>query len=952
MIVAPESTSARALEKPVDTAAFVPVDPSTRPEDVPLHEDVRRLAAALGRVIGRLEGAQAFHTVENLRRACRARRRGDPDAAGLRTLLAEVASLPIDLAALSARAFTLFFLLINTAEQVHRVRRRRAYEQDESAPPQLASARWAMAELRAKGHSATDVAAAIERLDVRPVLTAHPTESTRRTLLALQARVAELLLQREFVPPAERGGLEDALDAEIELLWLTSEVRQDRPTVLDEVSTVLWYLETRLLDAVAGARGALVRAFEDEFAETEAVRFSNPLRIGNWVGGDRDGNPFVTPEVTIAAVRRGSHVILGRYRDALDNLAERLSVSSRIVRLPDALRESLEVDRAALPAVWDANARRNEDEPLRLKVTFMAARIGAARELVAARDAGRPAHMPAAYPEAAAFESDLLIVSETLLAAGAEQAHRTLLEPLLASVRAHGFHGFVTDIRDHAAAHSAAIDDISAQLGVSSPKGAALRRELLGRRPLVGAHLPVKEATRRVLDTFAAIRTIQHELGESAISTCIVSMTTSADDLLRVLLLARDSGLVDLAADPPVSRLDVVPLFETLGDLERAPEIIVTLFADDVYRRQLAARGNRQEVMIGYSDSGKDAGIIASSWALYVAQEALAEVCRREGVDLRLFHGRGGSVGRGGGSPVYRALGALPPDTVGGRIKITEQGEIISQQFGLLPIAERTLEVTLSGVLLQAFSDWRDAVPAEETQRLNDAMSRLARRSLEVYRELAHESEALFTFFQKVTPADELAHARFGSRPAYRPGATKGIDGIRAIPWGFGWTQTRIMLPGWLGAGSALAEIADEPGGLELLARMTSIWPFFDDLLAKIEMVCAKTDLEIGEAYVAELGDEAERALLERLRAEFDLTVATLLCIRGADHLLDDNPVLQAAIALRNPYVDALSLLQISLMKKKLAAGEAGAGEGERSAIQDALATTLSGVAQGLRNTG
>ncbi|MGK2962538.1 MAG: phosphoenolpyruvate carboxylase, partial [Gemmatimonadaceae bacterium] len=682
--------------RPVD-AAVVPVDPTTRPEDVPLHEDVRRLAAALGRVIARLEGEEAFHAVENLRQACRARRREDADSADITTLLDEVSTLPIELAALTARAFTLFFLLINTAEQVHRVRRTRAYEQDENATPQVASARWAMSELRSRGHSATEVAAAIDRLEVQPVLTAHPTESTRRTLLALQARVADLLLQRESVAPAERESVEDSLDAEIELLWLTSEVRRDRPTVLDEVSNVLWYLETRLLDAVAGARDALVRAFEDEFDEHEMLSAPNPLKIGNWVGGDRDGNPFVTPDVTIAALRRGSHVILGRYKEALDDLAERLSVSSRLVSVSDTLTESLEVDREALPSVWEANARRNEDEALRLKVSFMAARVAATRELVAAKDAGHPVHLPAAYPDASAFENDLIIVSETLLAAGAEQAHRTLIAPLLASVRAHGFHGFVTDIRDHAAVHAAAVEDIAAKIGVAELAGDELRRELTGRRPLAGTHLGVSEETQRVLDTFEAIRTMQLEIGEAAVSTYIVSMTTSADDLLRVLLLARDSGLVDLAADPPLSRLDVVPLFETLDDLERAPGIMSELFADDVYRRQLEARGNRQEVMIGYSDSGKDAGMIASSWALYIAQHELADVALGAGIDLRLFHGRGGSVGRGGGSPVYRALAALPPDTVGGRIKITEQGEIISQQFGLLQIAERTLEVTLSG---------------------------------------------------------------------------------------------------------------------------------------------------------------------------------------------------------------------------------------------------------------
>ena len=930
----------------------VPVDPGTRPEDVPLHDDVRRLADALGGVIERLEGDEAFQTVEHLRRACRARRRGDAAAAGLDALLEYVASLPLELAALTARAFTLFFLLINTAEQVHRVRRRRAYQRDEAAPAQPASARWAIARLRGNGRSASEVAAAIERLDVRPVLTAHPTESTRRTLLGLQARVADLLLARESLPATARSPVDEALHAEIELLWLTSEVRQDRPTVLDEVSTVLWYLETRLLDAGAAAQGALRRAFVDEFGpDADDLAESIPPRIGNWVGGDRDGNPFVTPEITIAAVRRSSHIILGRYHAALLELADRISVSARFADPPKTLMESLDADRSALPAVWEANWRRNEDEPLRLKLTFMAARIAASRERVAARDAGRADDFPAAYSDAQSFQRDLMLVSEALNAAGARHLHRTVILPLLASVRAHGFHGFVTDIRDHADVHTAAVAEIATQAGIGPLDGNALRQELLGRRPLTAAHVAVGEGTQRVIDTFRAIRTLQDETGEAAVSTYIASMTTCPEDLLRVLLLAREAGLVDLASDPPVSRLDVVPLFETLDDLERAPSVMQVLLQDDVYRRQLGARGNRQEVMIGYSDSSKDAGILASSWALYTAQEELAALFEREGVGLRLFHGRGGSVGRGGGSPVYRALAALPPDTVNGRIKITEQGEIISQQFGLLPIAERTLEVTLSGVLLHSFEDWRDDVPEREVQRYRETMDELAKRSLDVYRELVHEDDAVFTFFEKVTPIEALADVRFGSRPAYRPGSKAGIEGIRAIPWGFGWTQTRIMLPGWLGVGSALRDLANDGQGLDLLNAMTRNWPFFDDLLAKIEMVCAKADLEVAGAYVSQLGGDDERALLDRLQKEFELTVAMLLQIRGADHLLDENTVLQAAIGLRNPYVDALSLLQISFMRKKLEAPRDDNAE-EQSLLEDALATTVSGVAQGLRNTG
>ena len=931
--------------------------PPTRPEDLPLHADVRRLAATLGRVIRRLEGDDAFVTVEGLRRAARARRRGSDDAASLDELLARVEALPLNLAAVAARAFTLFFLLINTAEQVHRVRRTRTYRDTPDAPPQPASARWSMRRLREAGRTAGQVAEALSRLEVRPVLTAHPTESTRRTLLGLQARVADLLLGTdEMLPDRVRDA---RLEAEIELLWLTSEVRRDRPTVRDEVSTVLWYLETRLLEASMRAHGALLDAFAAEFGRdvdtadgvavaADVLPLTAPLRLGNWVGGDRDGNPFVTPDVTVAAARHASYVIVGRYHDAVEELVQRLSVSAQIAPPGEALLASIERDRLVLPEEWEANHRRNADEPVRLKLTFVAARLAATRRVLAARDAGRPVHEPAAYVNAEAFEADALLVRDALRSAGATEASRTAVDPLIASVRAHGFHGYRLDVRDHADSHRAAVDDIASQLGLGALEGDALRRELSGRRPLVGDDLPVADDTRRVLDTLRAIRTIQDEIGVTAASTYIVSMATSADDLLRVLVLAREAGLVDLAGESPRSRLDVVPLFETLADLEHAPRVMDSLFRDPVYQRQLAARGRHQEVMIGYSDSSKDAGILASSWGLYRAQEALATLCREAGVHLTLFHGRGGSVGRGGGSPVYRALAALPPGTVDGTIKITEQGEIVSQQFGLLPLAERTLEVTLSGALLQTCAAPGAALTPAQHERFASVMDALSARSLEVYRALVHESDALFAMFRTATPIEELADARFGSRPAYRPGAKSGITTIRAIPWGFGWTQIRLMLTGWLGAGTALAELMDDPHGLATLREMARAWPFFDDLLAKIEMVCAKSDLAIARLYVERLG--ADTKLLDELEAEFDRTVRAILTIRASDRLLADNVVLQSAIALRNPYVDPLSLLQVALLRRKRELPEEDADG--RARVEEVLATTLSGIAQGLRNTG
>ncbi len=920
---------------------------SVRREDVALHDDVRWLAASLGRVIRRLEGEAAFETIEALRRACRARRHRAPGALSLDDLIGQVEALSLDQCAVTARAFTLFFLLINTAEQVHRVRRARAYRTVDNAEPQPASARWAMRALRAAGHEVSEVERAMRELDVRPVLTAHPTESTRRTLLSLQSRVADLLLSRDEASLAERRSIEEMLDGEVELLWITAEIRQDRPSVNDEVSTVLWYLETRLLDASARARDALVHAFEEEFgASSESMQNLVPLKFGNWVGGDRDGNPGVSPDVTIATARRSSYAILGRYAEALADLVERLSVSASIAPPPDELRASIVSDSKLVPEVYEANRRRNADEPVRLKLTLMLARVQATRRLTAARDAGRKAEDPAAYVEAGQLERDLLLVRESLERAGATHACQTTVDPLLEVVRAHGLYGYLMDIRDHAQVHRAAVEDVAAKLGVAPLEGNALQTELGRRQPLVASGVELTEETTRALDTFRAVHTIQEEIGERAASTYIVSMTTEPDDLLRVLLLARETGLLDLAAEPPQSRLDVVPLFETLDDLERAPAVMRALLDDPVYRRQLTARGNQQEVMIGYSDSGKDAGILASSWALYQVQEALAEVFRDAGVELTLFHGRGGSVGRGGGSPVARALAALPPGTVNGRIKITEQGEIISQQFGLLPVAERTLEVTLSGVLLQEL----ETVPRPEEDELREfrtTMTDLAARGLTVYRDLVHEHDALFKLFRVATPVDELADARFGSRPAYRPGAGEGITGIRAIPWGFGWTQIRLMLTGWLGAGTALAHYASTPKGLDILRRMATKWPFFDDLLGKIEMVCAKADIEIARAFVRYLGGDL--ALLSQLEREFERTVEAVLRIRESETLLRENAVLQSAIALRNPYVDPLSLLQIVLLRRKR---ELGADEQSREAVDAVLATTLSGIAQGLRNTG
>ncbi len=901
-----------------------------RLQDRPLHDDVRRLASCLGTTIRRFEGDEVFEAVESLRKACRDRRSGEPGASDLRTLLRRVEQLPLEVAAPVARAFTLFFLLINTAEQVHRVRRRRAYQSD---APQPGSIRWALQTLRDEGASAEEIARALGELHVQPVLTAHPTESTRRTVLTLQARVAALLLGG--TDPLVRHDDPEALEAEVEMLWLTAENRPDRPIVLDEVSTVLWYLDTRLADASTAVLDATDHAFEAVFGERLPRR--PRVVVGSWVAGDRDGNPFVTPATTLAATRRAQHRTLLRYADEVEALVQRLSVSIQVTGPLGALQPVLDRDRTELPEVAERNGRRDGKEPVRLQLSFIHARLLATARRVAARDGGHaPAEEPH-YRDAAQLEADLQALCHALEEAGATHAIRRWLRPLQIEVATFGLHGARLDIRDDSAVHTRTVDAIAEATGTPRLDHAGLVRELLGRRPLTGPRVPLPDEAARCMDVFHTIRQVQEEAGREAAETYIISMCHGATDLLRVLLLAREAGLVDLAGSRPSSRIDVVPLFETRADLVAAPAVLRELFADAAYQRQLEARGRHQEVMLGYSDSGKDAGTLPAAWELVRAQQALAEVCEEHGVHLTLFHGRGGTVGRGGGSPVYRGLMALPCGTVKGAIKITEQGEVISQKFGLPELAERSLEVLLTGTLMT--SRRRDGVDAATRKQWTDAMDRMAAQALPAFRSRVHDDDAVFRLFIGCTPVRHLANVHFGSRPAYRERGAGTMAGIRAIPWVFGWTQIRLMLPGWLGVGAALQSEIDA-GNLPMLQEMAKRWPFFDDFLGKVEMVCAKAEVEVARLYVEALGGDL--VLMDELEAEYRRTVGAVLAIRGASSLLSGNPVLQRSIALRNPYVDVLNLLQVALLRRQKGGEEVGA----------ALATTLNGVAQGLRNTG
>jgi phosphoenolpyruvate carboxylase len=909
-------------------------DDAARLEERPLHDDVKALGARLGSVMARIEGPECLDAVERLRVASRARRQNGDGVEGLRALASEVDALPLEIAAKVARAFTLFFLAINTAEQVHRVRRRRAHEVP-GAGPQPGSPLAVLRGLADAGVSAARVRAALGALTLRPVLTAHPTEATRRTVLALQARLGDALLGA--------GRDSERIEVELELLWLTDEVRRDRPHVLDEVGNAVWYLQDRLLDTATAVAHELASAFSDVYREPLAV----PLRldVGSWVGGDRDGNPMVTPEITLSAARRTAHATLGRYLAEVHTLTEQLSVSDARP-VPAALLRSIRRDAQLHPAVWEQNRRRDAGEPVRLKLSFIAARLEALRALLAARERGASAGDVAAYRHPEELAADLELVDEALRAAGATRAAELVLAPLRDRVQRFGFAGLKLDVRDDAEVHARALHALTSAAGVAPLDGEGLGRELSQARPLLAPWTQLDEPTARTVNVFRTIRAVQDELGEPALSTYVVSMTHGVDDLLRVLVLAREAGLVDLAHAPPRSSLDVVPLFETGADLQAAGDVCAALFAHPVYARQLEARGRRQEVMLGYSDSGKDVGVLTAAWEIYQAEERLVEVARAAGVALVLFHGRGGTVGRGGGSPVFRALGALPPGALVAGLKITEQGEVISQKYGLAPLAERSLEVLVSGALQAALGDYRAQHTPEELARFRDAMDRMSATARARYRRLVHEDDRVYRMLVETTPMQELAHAHFGSRPAYRAGAAGTMQGIRAIPWVFGWTQTRLLLPGWLGAGAALDAILHEPGGVELLRRMARGWPFFDDLLSKIELMCAKADLAMARCYVETLGGDLE--LFADLARELELCARLIVTIRERP-LLAEQPLLRAAIALRNPYLDVLNLLQLSLLRRKRGLSEA---HPDRARVDAALGTTLNGIAQGMRNTG
>lgn len=893
-----------------------------REVDRPLRNDVRSLGRILGEVLIEQEGEPLYALEERVRKLAILRRRGPPEERAARTaeLTALLAELPLEDAIVIIRAFATYFRLVNLAEQNHRIRRTRAHARDRDGRSQRGSLRAVLDMAKDAGVTAEAARGAIAELEVTLTLTAHPTEAARRTILEKLYRIAHRLEERDrcSLAPREIADGREAVREEVTALWQTDEVRRERPSVGDEVKNVLFYVEEILWERMLRLPDELDRAFEQVYGTRLGV-VATPLRIHTWVGGDMDGNPNVTPEVLEDSILAHQARGLRRLSREVRHLGGSLSQSDRYVRAPEALIASIREDAQRMPRIAAQQGPRTEGEPWRKKLSFVQERLAATidgierrRTMLEPRDGVSSQRDPRhAYATPSELAGDLLLIADTLKQARCIHSGERLARSLHEFVKAKGFGIAELEMRTLA-------DDARAAAASIAGKGE--------RTP----------GAERLLSALERIARAQREMGEGACRTLVLSMTRDENCVLSALACARECGLWD--TERGFARIDIVPLFETSAALERSPEVLRALFADPTYRRHLDGRGV-QEVMVGYSDSGKEIGLLAASGALLRVQQALPAVAAEAKVALRIFHGRGESVARGGG-PSQQAILALPPGSVGGRFKVTEQGEALDHKYGRPELAQRNLELFIGGALLHSLGAQEKPPPADE-KRYAVVYDELAEVGRVEYRSLVWEEPLFFKFFSTATPIEAIARLPIGSRPAKR--GAGGVDALRAIPWVFAWTQNRAILPGWYGVGAALEKIGGRDGGADLLAEMYRRWPFFRAVIGNVEMVLAKSDMGIAERY-AQLADADVRAAVwPRLRSEHTRTVQWVKRIQGTRALLHGNPALKRSIALRNPYVDPMSFLQVELLRRRSAGDER---------VDRALLLTLNGISAGMRNTG
>jgi phosphoenolpyruvate carboxylase len=938
--------------------------PTGELKEAPLRRDVRSLGMLLGEVLREQAGDAVYDAVEALRRTAIARREAEAPQSGradaatatayLDQALARVRTLDLPAAYQLTRAFGFYFELINLAETNHRKRRRLSHQLSENASPtsgvQRGDLRGTLRRLREAGVSREQAYAILGRICVYPVFTAHPTEVARRSVMFKRRRISDLLeqLDRIPVPEPQLEALERNVISEITALWQTDDVRSARPTVRDEIRMALDYYESSLFDTLPILYGEVAAALAAEYPskqESESVTnicdLPELIKFGSWIGGDRDGNPFVTPEATREALSMAHALLLTHYRRRLQNIFEQLASSTQQVPVSAELTALLDRYLTQLrSAGQNALEERFPHESVRLFIACIMMRLGATPQSAVPVPANPALTL---YTRGADLLSDLTILRDSLVGHSGHRLAEMLIDPLLMEVRTYGLHLQTLDIRQHARVHAAAIAEISAWHSADS-----------------ALTLPpaLSEQTAEVLDTFRTIAELKQSYAPESIRQYVISGATSAEDVLHVLWLARLGGVrVESSGDDP--GLQPVPLFESIEDLQNAPAIMRELWTSEAYRPLLESWSHQQEVMLGYSDSNKDGGMITSTWEIWKAHRALHEVARECGVTLRLFHGRGGTVGRGGG-PTHRAIFAQPVDSFTGELRITEQGEVLNWKYSDVILAERNLELMIAAsldalarpdaALQHNAAPQRDSKPPHLTGEIlpqwEAVLDQLSATSYAFYRKHIVDNPDTFTYFEEATPVAELEHARLGSRPAKRSGK-KSMADLRAIPWVFGWMQSRQLVPAYFGVGYALNDFVQKnPDGLQQLQTMARDFPLFLDIIRNVEMALAKADFGIARLYASLVDDEALRdRVFTTLEAEFNLTHRMILEITKQKSLLQTNPVLNHSIRLRNPYVDPMSLIQVELIRRKRAGDDS-------PELNRAISATINGISAGLRNTG
>lgn len=915
-----------------------------------LRRDIRFLGNILGEVLVHQGGNELLDIVEKIREASKSLR-----AVFLPELHEEfkgmINSLEPEIRHQVIRAFAIYFQLVNIAEQNHRIRRKRDYERSAGEAVQTGSIEAAVRDLKEQGFSFSEAQEILEGMSLELVMTAHPTEAMRRAILDIHKRIADDVMQLDnpTLTFREREQLREKLLNEVITLWQTDELRDRKPTVLDEVRNGMYYFHETLFHVLPEVYQELERCLSKYYPE-HLWHVPTYLRFGSWIGGDRDGNPSVTANVTWETLRMQRKLAIREYQGQLSELFKYLSFSTTIVDVTDELLASIQRDRLQV-TLKKTPQWNNEKEPYRIKLTYMTEKLHNVLDDSKKDTSER-------YADVNGLIEDLKIIDRSLRHHYADYVADTHIKKLIRMVELFGFHTATLDIRQHSKEHENAMTEVLANMNIVSnyaelnedEKVALLERLLNDPRPLTSPYQEYSDSTTECLNVYRTVFQAQKEFGKHCITSYLISMTEAASDILEVMVFAKEVGLFRKEADGTVvCTLQSVPLFETIDDLHAAPGIMRRLFNMPIYRQSVAAMNDLQEIMLGYSDSNKDGGVVTANWELRVALKQITAAAKDFGVKLKFFHGRGGALGRGG-MPLNRSILVQPPETIGGGIKITEQGEVISSRYSLRGIAYRSLETATSALITSAIQAKLRTNHNPEEDKWDEIIAGISEISLNKYQDLVFREPDFLKFFKESTPLGEVGELNIGSRPSKRKNSDRFED-LRAIPWVFAWTQSRYLFPAWYAAGTGLyTYYQGKEENLKVLQEMYQNSTFFKSLIDTLQFALIKADLVIAKEYAKMCNDaEAKERILGQIEQEFLLTKEMILKITGVTEILDNNPGLQESIKQRNPYVDPLSYLQVQLLLELRAIREAG--QDDPVLLREVL-LTINGIAAGLRNTG